>query len=119
MSTNTQRRRSRRDPRGQFACGHCKRAVSDEAYGTHHRNHCPHCLWSRHVDEQIGDRQSPCGGLMEPIGVWVRGDGEWAIVHRCVTCGLIRTNRIAGDDAEWPLLALGARPLAHPPFPLA
>jgi hypothetical protein len=55
---------------------------------------------------------------MAPIAIWVRPDGEWAIVHRCDRCGAIRTNRIAGDDSELALMSLAARPLARPPFPL-
>jgi len=55
---------------------------------------------------------------MEPIAVWVRKDGEWAIVHRCRKCGIVRTNRIAGDDNEIVLMSLAVRPLARPPFPL-
>jgi hypothetical protein len=55
---------------------------------------------------------------MEPIAVWVRRDGEWAIVHRCQRCGVIRTNRIAGDDSELAMISLAVRPLAQPPFPL-
>ena len=55
---------------------------------------------------------------MEPIAVWVRRDGEWAIVHRCRKCGALRTNRIAGDDNELALMSLAVRPLAQPPFPL-
>ena len=55
---------------------------------------------------------------MEPISVWVRVDGEWAIVHRCRTCGMIRANRVAGDDSELLLVSLAVRPLARPPFPL-
>lgn len=55
---------------------------------------------------------------MEPIAVWVRTDGEWALVHRCGTCHAVRVNRIAGDDDELVLLSLAVRPLAQPPFPL-
>jgi len=55
---------------------------------------------------------------MEPIAVWVRPDGEWAIVHRCRQCGATRTNRIAGDDSTLALMSLAVRPLAQPPFPL-
>jgi hypothetical protein len=55
---------------------------------------------------------------MEPIAIEVRLDGEWAIVHRCTGCGLLRTNRIGGDDHERPLLALALRPIASPAFPL-
>ena len=55
---------------------------------------------------------------MEPIAVEVRGDGEWALVHRCTGCGVMRTNRIAGDDHELSLLMLVLKPLANPAFPL-
>jgi hypothetical protein len=55
---------------------------------------------------------------MEPIAIAVRGEGEWCIVHRCVSCGQLRTNRIAGDDSERSLLGLALRPLASPAFPL-
>ena len=55
---------------------------------------------------------------MEPIAVWVRPDGEWAIVHRCCQCSAVRTNRIAGDDNALTLISLALRPLAQPPFPL-
>ncbi|WP_420871372.1 RNHCP domain-containing protein [Lysinibacillus xylanilyticus] len=33
------------------------------------RNHCPKCLFSKHVDTVPGDRASTCKGLMRPIGV--------------------------------------------------
>jgi hypothetical protein len=101
-----------------FTCIHCGQRVEARAYGTHHRNHCPYCLWSRHVDQQPGDRRCACRGPMEPVGIEVRPDGEWAIIHRCRACGQVRFNRIAGDDQELALLQLVLRPLAHPPFPL-
>ena len=92
--------------------------VPGVAPGTEHRNHCPLCLWSRHVDMRLGDRRSGCRGLMEPIALWVRRGGEWAIVHRCDECGILRANRIAGDDDALVLMSLAVRPLAQPPFPL-
>jgi hypothetical protein len=55
---------------------------------------------------------------MAPIGIDVHDDGEWSIIHRCTGCGMMRTNRIAGDDQELALLQLVLRPLARPPFPL-
>ena len=55
---------------------------------------------------------------MAPIAVWVRADGDEALVHRCVKCGRIRTNRIAGDDSDVVLLSLALQPLARPAFPL-
>ena len=105
-------------PGEAFICEQCGNTVSAAAPGTDHRNHCPACLWSLHVDLRTGDRRSACRGRMEPIAVWVRGDGEWAIIHRCRNCGLIRTNRIAGDDSEVVLMSLAVQPLARPPFPL-
>ena len=47
---------------------------------------------------------------MEPIGVWVRKNGEWAIIHRCRSCGKIVSNRIAADDNPMKLMALAMRP---------
>ena len=83
-----------------------------------HRNHCPLCLWSKHVDINAGDRRSDCQGKMEPIGVWVKDGGEWAIIHRCRTCGTAKTNRIAGDDNAFALMSLASKAIASPPFPL-
>ena len=101
-----------------FLCAHCGAAVPGSAPGTIHRNHCPRCLWSLHVDLTTGDRRSACRGPMEPIAIGIRPDGEWSLVHRCARCGLVRLNRIAGDDNEVLLVSMALRPLARPPFPL-
>jgi len=101
-----------------FECAHCGREVFAEALGTKHRNHCPWCLWSVHLDDRPGDRAAFCGGEMEPIAVEVRKDGEWALVHRCRACGALGANRIAGDDNALVLVSLAVRPLARPAFPL-
>ena len=89
-----------------------------QAPGTRHRNHCPLCLWSRHLDTAPGDRAAGCAGAMEPIAVSVHADGEWALVHRCGACSAVRLNRIAGDDNPLALMQLAVKPLARPPFPL-
>jgi hypothetical protein len=101
-----------------FKCRNCRLDVPLQAPGTRHRNHCPSCLWSRHLDEAPGDRTAGCAGSMEPIGVAVRADGEWSLVHRCSVCSAVRLNRIAGDDNPLTLMQLAVRPLARPPFPL-
>ncbi|MEM0915606.1 MAG: RNHCP domain-containing protein [Planctomycetota bacterium] len=101
-----------------FRCVHCQAEVPLRALGTRHRNHCPHCLWSLHVDDEPGDRASKCRSPMEPIGIEVRADGEWAIIHRCTGCGTLKTNRVAGDDDESALLKLALKPLSRLPFPL-
>jgi len=104
-------------PAGPFPCAHCERIVAPAVSGTEHRNHCPWCLWSLHLDLRPGDRRSGCRGRMEPIGIWIRGDGEWSLIHRCTRCGMIKANRIAGDDDELRLFSLAARPLTDMPFP--
>jgi ribosome biogenesis GTPase / thiamine phosphate phosphatase len=101
-----------------FSCVHCGAPVAPESFGTEHRNHCPRCLWSLHLDDHPGDRAAGCSGHMEPVAVWVRKGGEWALIHRCRECGALRSNRIAGDDNEALLLSLAVRPLAQPAFRL-
>ena len=89
------------------------------APGTRHRNHCPGCLWSQHLDDDVpGDRDAQCAASMAPIAICVRDDGEWALVHLCGGCATVHLNRIAGDDNPLMLMRLAVRPLAQPPFPL-
>ena len=113
-----QRHRARTRGPSTFRCRHCGLDVPLDAVGTAHRNHCPSCLWSRHVDDSPGDRAADCGAAMEPLSIAVRGDGEWVLVHRCTGCGVLHLNRTAGDDNVYVLLQLITRPLAHPAFPL-
>lgn len=91
-----------------FKCRNCKKIVNIVALGTHHRNHCPFCLWSLHVDDKTSDRYDTCQGMMEPIGLTfkkIKPDkydrekkGELMIIHCCLNCGKISLNRLAGDD---------------------
>lgn len=101
-----------------FTCKVCGWLVTPEQAGTGHRNHCPNCLSSLHVDIEPGDRSSDCGSVMEPVAVWVRKGGEWAIVHRCRRCGALSSNRVAADDNPMKLLSIALRPLSQPPFPV-
>lgn len=79
-----------------FVCGHCGARVQ----GTGYTNHCPKCLWSKHVDIEPGDRREECGGMMEPIAL----EGttpKYRIVHKCEKCGEIRRVRVdKADDPE-------------------
>ncbi|MFG2320476.1 MULTISPECIES: RNHCP domain-containing protein [Streptomyces] len=98
-----------------FRCVSCRLDVSRDAPGTAHRNHCPNCLASLHVDRKIpGDRAADCRGRMEALGMSVRTDGEWMIIHQCASCGELSANRIAGDDNPLVLIRLALRPLADP-----
>ena len=102
----------------QGSCRVCGWPVGPQAAGTQHRNHCPNCLSSVHLDDEPGDRAADCGGTMEPVAVWVRKGGEWAIIHRCKVCGVLHSNRVAADDDPTVLMSLAVKPLAMPPFPL-
>jgi hypothetical protein len=95
----------------------CHAFVSSDSLlsGVQNRNHCPYCLWSRHLDlEQAGDRLSTCQSRMEPIGLTAKatrkkygpGLGELMLVHVCRGCEKLSINRIAADDAPEVLLAV-------------
>jgi len=101
------RPRQRANERNPFKCGRCRAFVGPVICGGRHRNHCPFCLASRHVDlRRPGDRASPCRALMPAIGVAYRANGEQIVVHRCNGCGIERQNRIAADDNPVALLRL-------------
>lgn len=76
-----------------FKCRHC----GEKAVSNGYTNHCPFCLWSRHVDIDPGDRLEICRGMMEPIGVEEDG-GEYYIEHRCSECGFKKRNKTAPTD---------------------
>ena len=97
-----------------FHCQNCGSLVTPENAGSDHRNHCPHCLSSLHLDNRPGDRASLCKGIMEPIAIWVRKNGEWAIIHRCKSCGKLSSNRIAADDNMQKLIDIALKPFEVP-----
>ena len=70
------------------------------------------------ADETYYDMTFNCGGIMEPVAVWVRKGGEWAIIHRCKRCGSLSSNRVAADDNPMKLMSIAMKPLCKPPFPL-
>ena len=79
-----------------FTCAHCGATVSGKGY----TNHCPKCLYSRHVDNTPGDRASTCGGMMAPIAAEKSGEG-FIITHRCEKCGkTIRQHAAPEDDID-------------------
>lgn len=76
-----------------FVCGNCGFSVRGNGY----TNHCPQCLWSKHVDVNPGDRQETCHGLMKPIAIDLK-KGEYSILHHCEKCGFERWNKVSKDD---------------------
>ena len=100
-----------------FRCAHCGALVIRAAFtsGVINRNHCPFCLWSRHVDwQRAGDRMSACKGKMRPVGLALKRErnkyaadsGELMVIHACQECGQVSVNRIAADDRAEELLAV-------------
>jgi len=92
-----------------FRCLHCRQyVITDPAYsGVQNRNHCPFCLWSKHLDlYKAGDRLAACKAKMKPVGLTVKqrqkryaaGHGELMVVHLCTGCEKVSINRIAADD---------------------
>jgi hypothetical protein len=92
-----------------FRCKHCHHHISTDPMlsGVNNRNHCPYCLYSRHLDlYQAGDRLAACKEKMRPVALALKqtrkkyghNQGELMLVHQCVECGSISINRIAADD---------------------
>ncbi len=76
-----------------FNCAHCGAVVRGNGY----TNHCPRCLWSKHVDNNPGDRAATCGGMMRPVGVVADGV-RFVITHKCEICGKEKRQRTTDDD---------------------
>jgi len=76
-----------------FVCENC----GVDVIGSGYTNHCPECLWSKHVDINPGDRASSCGGMMPPILVETMG-GRHILVHRCMSCDFERKNKVGSMD---------------------
>ncbi len=93
-----------------FRCNHCQALVYGDTWisGVKNRNHCPYCLWSRHMDlHHAGDRLCACKAQMKPVGLAMKNihkkygrecQGELMMIHLCTDCGKCSINRIASDD---------------------
>lgn len=78
-----------------FICEHCNSKVEQLKYSA--RDHCPNCLYSKHVDINPGDRANNCNGLLEPIGIEKFKD-TYKIIYKCKKCNMIHKNIVAKDD---------------------
>lgn len=79
-----------------FVCEHCGKTVTQLGYTS--RNHCPHCLYSLHVDIKPGDRANTCRGLMRPLYVEDNSKKGRIIYYKCTKCGAETKNISAADD---------------------
>src|SRR6185369_6031 len=101
-----------------FRCDHCGKQVPvDEFIGTKNRNHCPFCLWSKHVDDKVaGDRLASCQSGMQPVGLTYKQagndkygqpkQGELMLIHVCSRGDKQSINRIAADDDTNKIISL-------------
>lgn len=78
-----------------FICEVCGSHVSHLGYTA--RDHCPYCLYSKHVDINPGDRQNTCQGLLKPIGI-EKYKNTYKIIYKCSKCHQIHKNIMASDD---------------------
>ena len=78
-----------------FICENCGKDVEKSSYTA--RDHCPYCLYSKHVDINPGDRENKCHGLLEPIAVEKYRD-TYKIIYKCQKCGYETKNIKAIDD---------------------
>lgn len=76
-----------------FTCENCGERVNGNGY----TNHCPRCLYSKHVDINPGDRAEKCHGLMRPIGLKTSG-GEHTLIHECIKCSKLQNCKISDKD---------------------
>lgn len=76
-----------------FTCEQCEFVVQGSGY----TNHCPQCLWCKHVDINPGDRLESCRGLMKPVSIELK-NGEYVVLHRCIVCGFERKNKTIPED---------------------
>lgn len=78
-----------------FTCEKCGKNVDKLNYSA--RDHCPFCLYSKHVDINPGDRQNTCKGMLKPIDIEKYKD-TFKIIYECEKCGIIHKNIMAKDD---------------------
>ncbi len=79
----------------EFICENCNQKVKKLNYTA--RDHCPYCLYSKHVDILPGDRKNTCKGLLKPIGIEKFKD-SFKIIYQCQKCKEIHKNIMAKDD---------------------
>ena len=78
-----------------FICEHCQKEVNELNYTA--RDHCPYCLYSKHLDILPGDRKNTCKGLLKPISI-EKYKNTYKIIYKCLKCNKTHKNIMAKDD---------------------
>lgn len=89
-----------------FICENCGKKVKKLGYTA--RDHCPYCLYSKHVDINPGDRKNPCKGMLQPVGIEKFKD-SFKIIYICEKCGKTHKNIMAKDDDMNKIIELSKR----------
>lgn len=79
----------------EFICENCNKKVDKLRYSA--RDHCPFCLYSKHVDIFPGDRANECKGLLKPISI-EKFKNTFKIIYKCEKCNQLHKNIVATDD---------------------
>ncbi len=87
-----------------FLCHNCGLNVKSLGYTA--RDHCPKCLYSRHVDINPGDRLETCQGMLIPIAIEKHKKAAYKIIYQCEKCERIRKNIMVEDDNMDLIIAL-------------
>lgn len=78
-----------------FICENCNRSVKKLKYTA--RDHCPYCLYSKHIDINPGDRLNTCKGMLKPVKI-EKFKNTYKIIYKCEKCKSLHKNIMANDD---------------------
>ena len=90
-----------------FVCENCGKTIEPLVYSA--RDHCPYCLFSKHVDILPGDRANECHGLLEPIKI-EKFKNTYKIIYKCQKCHQTHKNIMANDDDMNIIIELSKNP---------
>ena len=89
-----------------FICENCNKKVEKLNYTS--RDHCPYCLFSKHVDITPGDRLNSCKGLLKPIDI-EKFKNNYKIIYVCLRCGEKHKNIAAKDDDFFKIIDIASK----------
>lgn len=91
----------------KFTCENCGKIVEPLSYTS--RDHCPYCLFSKHVDINPGDRANTCLGMLIPKRI-EKFKNTFKIIYQCEKCKGFHKNIIANDDNMDLIIELSKNP---------
>ncbi|MEM0200796.1 MAG: RNHCP domain-containing protein [Candidatus Micrarchaeaceae archaeon] len=74
-------------------CYNCNFNVKGNGY----TDHCPNCLYGKHVDINPGDRKNTCKGNLKPTSTLYK-NGSIIIFYKCSKCNAIKKFKEAKED---------------------